>query len=192
VPTRDDWLAAGLQALMHEGPAGVKIDKLSAALDASKGSFYHHFGSAKGFKVSLLRHFESLYTDRYINALEAESPPTTRAKLERLVDMVLRQEPGDRPEAVEVAVRAWAREDPDARATQERVDRRRMEYLRGLWRSGGADDAESEYMGQLMYAVLIGGAHIVPPLSPEQLRNLYELVLRLLPARQAGRRAGTT
>jgi hypothetical protein len=67
-----------------------------------------------------------------------------------------------------------------------------MEYLRGLWRSGGADDAESEYMGQLMYAVLIGGAHIVPPLSPEQLRNLYELVLRLLPDRQAGRRAGTT
>lgn len=68
--SREEWLAAGLRALIAEGAPGVKIDKLSDALGASKGSYYHHFGGARAFKLALLDQFEAANTTRYIDAME--------------------------------------------------------------------------------------------------------------------------
>lgn len=178
--SREEWLAAGLRALSAEGAPGVKIDKLSDQLGASKGSYYHHFGGVRAFKLALLDQFEAANTTRYIDAIERLGL-APRAKLDRLIGAVLFEHPDDGNDALEVAVRAWAHQDSDVRAAQERVDRLRISYLRELWGALGADAHESKRMGQLLYTVLVGAAHVVPPLAAEQLREVYDIALRLAP-----------
>lgn len=178
--SREEWLAAGLRALAAEGAPGVKIDKLSDQLGASKGSYYHHFSGARTFKLALLDQFEAANTTRYIDFIELLGL-APRAKLDRLIEAVLFEHPDDGNDALEVAIRAWAHQDSDVWGAQERVDRRRIAYLRDLWSALGADAHDSERMGQLLYTVLVGAAHVVPPLTAEQLREVYGIALRLAP-----------
>lgn len=176
--TRSEWLGAGLAALADDGAPGVTIDKMSARLGASKGSYYHHFGSVQGFKLALLEHFEAEHTTRYIDAVEHEGPAAGGlSKLRRLLDLVIEAHPDDGRDDLEIGIRAWAQQDPDVYAAQERVDRARIGYLRDLWRSIGVDEVEAEQLGQLYGALLVGAAHVAPPLTAAQLRGIYELVL---------------
>lgn len=176
------WLEAGLRALADAGAPGVTIDRLSATLKLSKGSFYHHFGGMGGFKAALLEHFEAVHTTRFIDAVERHVSASPRTKFERLLDMVLREHPKPNEPDVEIAMRAWAQQDLAVHAAQERVDRIRIGYLRGLWQALSGDDKDALPMGQLLYVLLIGAGHVIPPLPADELRRLYELVLRLAPA----------
>lgn len=189
---RELWLDEGLKALAEDGAPGVTIDKLSARVGLSKGSFYHHFTSMPGFTAALMAHFEAEHTTRFIEAVEAEAAASPRAKLEKLLAMVLREQPSAGAPDVEVAIRAWAQQDPVVRAAQQRVDRIRIGYLRDLWLALSGDAGHALRMGQLLYLMLIGAGHVIPPLPAKQLRELYDLVLSLAPADQRGARPRTT
>ncbi len=182
---RERWLDEGLKALAEEGAPGVTIDKLSARVGLSKGSFYHHFIGMRGFTTALMAHFEAEHTTRFIEAVEgeeAEGAASPRAKIEKLLAMVLREQPLAGVPDVEVAMRAWAQQDPDVRAAQHRVDQIRIAYLRDLWLALSGDAGDASQMGQLLYVILIGAGHVIPPLPPNDLRQLYDLALRLAPA----------
>lgn len=188
MPTRERWLDDGLEALAEEGAPGVTIDKLSARVGLSKGSFYHHFTGMPGFTIALMAHFEAEHTTRFIEAVEGETSASPRAKLEKLIAMVLREQPLAGAPDVEVALRAWAQQDPVVRAAQHRVDRIRIGYLRDLWLALSGDAGEASRMGRLLYLMLIGAGHVIPPLPARELRQLYDLVLRLAPAGHRGAR----
>lgn len=177
-----DWLDEGLAVLAEGGAPSLTIERLTGRLGVTKGSFYHHFRGLADFKSALLEYFEAEWTERYIAAVEAtEAPPG--AKLDQLLELVLADEPDPResgPGAAdpEVAVRAWALQDPQVRAVQERVDRTRAEYLRALWRAAGGTDEEARLMGRVLYLVLVGAGHVVPPVPAGELRDIYRLLLR--------------
>ncbi|WP_217198301.1 TetR/AcrR family transcriptional regulator [Streptomyces buecherae] len=213
-----DWLEAGLAALAADGAGAVTIDRLCGDLGLTKGSFYHHFKGITGFRTELLAHFEAESTTRFIEAVEGVSGPAG-VKFARLLDLALADE-GDRP-GLEVAVRAWALGDAEARAAQRRIDERRISYLHELlcesaapdaatdacptpspgaasratapdaaaipYRASdartGADDGAREWLplARLLYLVLVGGGHLVPPLPAGELRDIYRLASRLAP-----------
>lgn len=185
---KERWLNEGLVALAEGGAPGVTIDKLSARVGLSKGSFYHHFTGMPGFISALMAHFEAEHTTRFIEAVEGEAAASPRAKLEKLIAMVLREQPAAGTPDVEVAIRAWAQQDPVVRAAQQRVDRIRIGYLRDLWLALSGDAGEASRMGRLLYLILIGASHVIPPLPANELRRLYDLVLRLAPADPEGGR----
>jgi len=87
-------------------------------------------------------------------------------RLGALLKLVLAPGPG--PE-LEIAVRAWALQDAEARAVQERVDRTRVAYLTEI--SGDAD------LAQALYLVVVGAGQVVPPLTGRELKRALELVL---------------
>lgn len=176
------WLDEGLKALAEGGAPGVTIENLSARVGLSKGSFYHHFNGMPGFKAALLAHFEAEHTTRFIDAVESQGAVSPGTKIEKLIALVLTEQPVGGTPDIEVAMRAWAQQDLDVRAALERVDQIRIRYVRDLWfaRSGDADEASR--MGRLLYLMLIGSAHLIPPLPADELRQLYQLVLRLAPA----------
>lgn len=182
------WLDEGLKAVAEEGPPGVTIEKLSARVGLGKGSFYHHFSGMPGFTADLMAHFEVEHTSRFIDAVEAEAAASPRAKLEKLIAMVLHEQPVAGAPDVEVAIRAWAQQDPVVRAAQRRVDQIRIGYLRDLWLALSGDPGEASPMGRLLYLMLIGAGHVIPPLPANQLRQLYDLVLRLAPTDLRGAR----
>ena len=67
--TRTTWLDAGLEMLARDGAPGVTIERLTAQLGLSKGSYYHHFKGAAGFRTALLEQFEAQFTTRLIDTV---------------------------------------------------------------------------------------------------------------------------
>ncbi len=173
--SRTDWLKQGLLVLARDGASGLRIDHLSAAMRLSKGSFYHHFTGMPDFKTALLDHYESTFTTRYIDLVDAEPDLQPLERLRRLLDLVL--ESGGEPH-LDIAVRAWAMHDAEVQATQERIDHARLGFLQQTWFDLSADAAESALMGRLLYVILVGAEQVRPPVSPDELRGLYDLVLR--------------
>lgn len=173
--TKQDWLDAGLAILTADGVPGLTIERLCAQLGLTKGSFYHHFEGMSGYKKALLEHFEAEFTTRYVTAADAASPDPA-GRIQALVDAVTTD---PRPDA-EVAIRAWATRDDEARAVQHRVDQTRLDYLRSLWLELTGDAAEAENVARLLYLVVIGADYLSPKVEGEQLRALYGLMLSRL------------
>jgi AcrR family transcriptional regulator len=157
-----DWLDAGLVLLAEQGAPSVTIERLTERLGLSKGSFYHHFKGMSGYRTALLEHFEAERTTRFVAQAEAAEGD----RLGALLELVLAPGPG--PE-LEIAVRAWALQDAEARVIQERVDSARVAYLTEI--SGDAG------LAQALYLVVVGAGQVVPPLTGRRLKDALELVL---------------
>jgi AcrR family transcriptional regulator len=173
--TRTEWLEAGLELLADEGAPAVTIDRLTTQLGVTKGSYYHHFKGAAGFRSALLEHFEARFTTRLIDTVEREPDAEPAAKLQHLLRLVLSQPDNAQ---LEIAVRAWALQDAEVRAAQERVDRARTTYLKRLCR-GLKADIDPDRLAQLLYLILIGAEQVLPPVSKGELREIYATTLRL-------------
>jgi AcrR family transcriptional regulator len=174
--TKVDWLNAGLRLLADEGAPAVTIDRLTAKLGLSKGSYYHHFQGVGGFRAALLEHFEALFTTRLIDTVEEDPGATAEVKLVRLMELVLA---GPEDAKLEIAVRAWALQDGEARQAQERVDRARTQYLQKLCRGLDSILIAPDRLAELLYLILVGAEQVLPPVPSKELRELYADTLRL-------------
>lgn len=177
---RDRWLDEGVAVLAAEGAGALRIDRLAARLGLSKGSFHHHFAGAAGFRRDLLGHIERLLTEGLGAAAEGR-PGSARDVLTRLTSLI--DGPGERlyrPE-LEVALRAWALTDADAARVQAAVDGARLGALQAVWRTAVASDDDARIAALLPYLVAVGATAVVPPVSPQDLRRVYELILPLVP-----------
>jgi len=174
--TKTDWLNAGLRLLADEGAPAVTIDRLTTQLGLSKGSYYHHFQGVGGFRTALLEHFEALFTTRLIDTVEQHPDATAEAKLVQLLELVLA---GPDDSKLEIAVRAWALQDGEARQAQERVDRTRTQYLQKLCRELESSLIAPDRLAELLYLILIGAEQVLPPVLSDKLRELYADTLRL-------------
>ncbi|MFC5818668.1 TetR/AcrR family transcriptional regulator [Nonomuraea harbinensis] len=179
---RDRWLDEGLKILAEEGAAGIRIDRIAARLNLSKGSFHHHFDGAEGYKKALLAHFERLSVEALNSAIsEIGESAGARAILTRLTELV---RPGNtglyRPE-IDTALRAWATWDADVRVVQTRLDEARLSALQRVWRSAVASDEEARTAALLPYLLAVGASVVYPPVDADRLRELYEILLPLVP-----------
>jgi AcrR family transcriptional regulator len=170
---REDWLERGLSLLAEEGTDALTIDSLCQRFSVTKGSFYHHFKNRQAFLEALLQFWEERYTSKFI-AYSSEGK-TPLEQLERLQELVV-QSYG----SAEMIIRAWAQSDPIARHYQERVDRRRLDYLYELLLKIYRKPELARSMAQMQYAILIGSPQILPALSAEDLQQIFSLVSRLV------------
>jgi AcrR family transcriptional regulator len=179
---RDRWLDEGLRVLADDGASGVRIDRIAARLGLSKGSFHHHFDGADGFKRELLAHYEQLTIQVLEEGIRSAGPDASvRDVLGSLTNLVRDDGPElYRPE-LDVAVRAWATSDPDVRAVQERIDSARVAALERIWRPAAKDAASAHRSALLPYLLAVGATVVVPPVSADELRGLYELLLPHVP-----------
>lgn len=164
--SKSDWLEEALAILAEVGAQDLTIDRLTERLGVTKGSFYHHFGSFTGFKEALLDFFESEGTLQIIRLTENEATP--QEKLQRLLDIT-----ASFPTEVDVAVRAWALQDEMVRKYQQRIDSRRIDYLRDLFFSITGDEALAFQRAQLLYVIYIGSQQVIPPIQGEDLIRHY-------------------
>lgn len=160
----------GAKALAEQGAAALTIDGLTARLGVTKGSFYHHFGSQQGYIDALLEFYESEGTLNVIAVTDAE--PDARARLRRLLEITT-----EGPLQLEVAFRAWALQNAQAREVQARIDAQRIAYLVDLCADVTGSASQAESLAQLLYMIYIGSQQVIPPLEPAAVQRLYREVL---------------
>ena len=145
----ENWLQAGLAALVSHGPQALKAEPLARALGTTKGSFYWHFADVPAFHEALLIHWVQM----------------ARAALPDL--------PGDKAQAVqhlrsliqtgfdstgtlgdsEPALRSWAQSDVQAAQAMLAIDTARIGYLTRLLSQIGITNGE---IARILYAAQIG------------------------------------
>ena len=171
---RNTWLSKGLEVLAEDGFQSLKVDILCRKLGLTKGSFYHHFKDRGHFMEELLAYWEADYTSRPIGLAEEGAGPLEMFE-------ILSSVAAEVPKGPEIAIRTWAQFDPIARSYQERVDRRRLEYLETLIGGITNDPERSEVLASLVLAVYVGAHQVIPPFNQNQLRVvLDEIRERLL------------
>jgi AcrR family transcriptional regulator len=157
---RNDWVLAGLRALVRGGIAAVKVEALARDIGTTKGSFYWHFKDLAELHQTMLELWEALATTAITAAVKG-SGRDPHGQLMLLVDMVSVR-PGEAYGGIEIepALRDWGRTDPRARAVLDRVDRQRLVDLQHFLRAVGVPDIELLPKAQLIYASVIGLEHL--------------------------------
>ena len=168
--SKQDWFWACSRIIVKDGAKKLTINALCQELKMTKGSFYHHFKGIDDFVEAFLIFFEQEGTLQIIEAVEQLTEP--QAKLRKLIELST-----EYPPELEASVRAWALQDRRVRAVFERVDQQRLEYVARLWRPLVADDGTAQVRAQMMYTILIGGSHVLPPIEQTEIRAVFAAYL---------------
>ncbi len=144
---RQPWLDAGFRILKEEGHSSLTLDRLCAAANKTKGSFYHHFPSLDRCFEMLLAAWEESMTQAPIRAAEAEGKPEEQTA-------ILEAEVSIQDHSLDQAIRAWGRHHPIAKAAVIRVDALRVDFLARLHMEAGR--ARARDLAHLEYATFLG------------------------------------
>jgi AcrR family transcriptional regulator len=177
-PTK--WIEEGLRALAAGGPDAVRVEALARALGVTKGGFYNHFDDRPALLDEMLDTWERLVIDQVIEQVEAEGGDA-RARLRRL--FALGTSPARDLMKIELAIRDWARRDTAVAKRLLRIDHRRLDYLRSLFRDFCPDDEEVEVRCLLVMSLFIGTPLLAGDHGPRRRAELIKLAQeRLLEA----------
>lgn len=147
-------MKAALSLLEEDGVDAVRVEAVARALGVTKGGFYGHFRDRAELLDAILAAWEHRGTEAIIMAADATDDPSTR--VHRLWELATRDSFGP-----ELAIRDWARRDESVKKVVERIDHRRMNYLRTLFGELGFRGIERESRCMLVYSLLIGDHFIV-------------------------------
>lgn len=180
--TRNDWIAAGFDALDTEGYAGISAESLARRLNVTRGSFYHHFRNREDFVRTLLGAWEDDYTARMLAyAADGRNAGDT---LTRYLHIASEKQP-----AREVAIRAWSLHDALVAQFQQRVDATRLAFAIETSRRWVGMPVDAEIVGQVAHLCLIGGQQTGLRRDAERfggfMQRAFTAVERILPRRRA-------
>ena len=147
------WLDEGLKILEEEGFGALSIENLGVRTGKTKGSFYHHFKNRESYIEALLNYYDEI-TEVKIDEND------TLEHLKKLTDKVFQIS-----SRLELVIRAWALYDPHVKTFQDRMDKKRLEHLKSIYRSSDIDESRLEFMAFKNYSIYIG---------LQQLKHLYE------------------
>ncbi|RPF22513.1 TetR/AcrR family transcriptional regulator [Myceligenerans xiligouense] len=173
---RQRWIDEGWRLLASGGPEAVRVEPLAAALGVTKGGFYWQFGDRRAFLETLLDAWEKAVTDEVIGLVEQHGGDAGQ-RLTELFDVVS-QRGGLQP--LELAIRLWAREDPDVGARVHRVDERRLDYARELFGGITADPDQVEARSRVLLATYVAAPLLPPEPDPATMLRAH-LALLLTP-----------
>jgi AcrR family transcriptional regulator len=144
----------------------VRVEPLARLLKVTKGSFYWHFKDRADLLRAMLVAWRRQATLKIIERIER----THKAPLERLsqlIDLPVLGKNSPRGASLELAIRLWAKSDPQAAEAIKEIDEQRLVHIAGLLRAAGAtEDAEVEGRAYLYYAYMLAEAFISGALSP--------------------------
>jgi AcrR family transcriptional regulator len=172
---RGAWVGAALQALSTGGPDAVRVEALAASLGVSKGGFYWHFKDRQALLGEMLDSWEKAVVEDVIASVESQ-PGDPRAKLQQLFELAPSVD-----FAVELALRDWSRRDSGVAERLQRIDSRRMEYLRTLFGQFCADENDVEARSMLAFSLFIGSYFIAADHGDKTRSQVLQLAIdRLL------------
>jgi len=167
--TKEDWIRAAYSTLSDSGWRALNVEALAKRLGVTKGSFYWHFKDRNDLLDAVL---ERWYDQLVITRAEATGG-TPAQKIRYMLDIVMTSQRPGRGGALELAMRAWARQNEKVAAVVEAVDQQRLDYTSGLFQALGYDRTEADARAFLLFSYIFsqGGAQLLTP-TREQSRSL--------------------
>lgn len=172
---RSAWIEAGLQALAAGGPDAVRVEPLAKTLGVTRGGFYWHFKDRGALLEEMLDTWERMSTDEVIERVETEGGDA-RDKVRRAGALTF----SDTLLPIDLAVRDWARRDPTVAQRLRRVDNRRMDYARSLFRTFCSDEDDVEARSMLAFSLAVGKHFLAADHGPRSRADVLDTATRLL------------
>ncbi len=180
--SKRDFLDAGLRVLAEDGESKIRIDHLCAIQGVTKGSFYYHFTDMADYRRSLMSHYETEFTTRYIDKVESEGDRSGSQKLAALAAAVMQDD--ERELKLESRIRGWATRDSDVRAALKRVDAVRCDYLFACCQTEIGDPARAWRRRGCSTSSTSADSMWCPPRTGRRCRALWTLAVAQLIARE--------
>ena len=172
---RSSWIDEGLKVLAEGGPDAVRIDSLAKALGVTRGGFYWHFDDRRALLDEMLDTWEHRSLDEVLERVEREGgAPEAKVRQAGMLTFSRELLP------IDLAVRDWARRDRAVAARLRRVDSRRIEYMRSLFRQFSRDEDDVEVRCLLMISMWIGSNFIAPDHGSRKRREVAEMAISRL------------
>lgn len=151
---RDAWVTGAIEVLADEGIAGLRVEVLAKRLKVTKGSFYWHFEDRRDLLMAVLKKWR----DGRIRDITKQTRVPPGKELEQIYHVidVYSASRNRRGMMIELAVRDWARRDPDAGAIVAEVDEIRLRCARELFLACGVPLEEASSRCMLLYAYVFG------------------------------------
>jgi AcrR family transcriptional regulator len=130
--SRETWLQVALEVLAREGQAKLRVERLSAQLGVTRGSFYHHFGGREDFVQALVAFWSSAFTDK-VNAEVSGSDLPARERLLFLMRLIHR----NKLDRYDIAFRSWAAQESSVAKYVRKVDATRFQFVRSIFTEMG-------------------------------------------------------
>ena len=137
--SRKDWLSRSLEVLSREGNAKLRIDTLTKSLGITKGSFYWHFKDRADFVKSLAEYWAKNSTNQVIDELNQVQGDASN-RLFELMKYLFHKDFGK----YDIAMRAWAAQEPVVARIVKKVDKQRFAFVRSLFAELGFKGQELE------------------------------------------------
>ncbi len=170
---KKDWINEGLKVLSEVGYEGIKIDRLCKRLDISIGSFYHHFRNIDDYIEKMIVEWENQMHAQFLECLEGDMPAEQR--LNMLQGQIL-----DHPPKLEVAVRAWAFQNPMIERAVDKMDKKRVRMMASLFMEMGQDAEMARQSAEVQYAAYLGVQAFCVNRSRAAARKLFSQFTNLL------------
>lgn len=148
--TRECWIKAGFDVLDTEGHTRFSSEHIARNLNVTRGSFYHHFKNREDYVRALLSRWEIEYTESML--AHANEGHTLDDILKKYLDAASQKHPSR-----EVAIRAWALNDPIVAEYQHRVDETRLAFVTAKLDRLFIPRRYTTMMGKLIHLCFIGG-----------------------------------
>jgi AcrR family transcriptional regulator len=177
--TREDWLNAGQALLQSEGLRALRLRTLTAALNISTGSFYHHFKDFDAYLGQLADYFSGQQLDERLDLMRS-APATPFERIRMVSELALAE---NLPRLM-LAMRAWARSDPRAAKAVATVDETLIAFFAECLEGMGFDRRQALARGYLL--VSSGTAEVMPPSELGEGRALRDLMLATICGRPPG------
>ena len=146
--TREEWLRRALDVIAREPHGKLRIHQLVKSIGVTRGSFYWHFKDREDFVKSLAEYYDRWSTDQVIAEVEAVGGDA-RQRLRAVMDLIFRNRLG----RYEMAVHAWAFQEPSVAEAVQRSEEYRLAYARSLFEEMGfaGDQLETRVRAFLGY-----------------------------------------
>ena len=141
--SREAWLQQALD-ILAEDPEHLRIDELAERLGVSKGSFYWHFENRSEFILAMAEFWRDSNTLAVIEAVDA-AHQSAEDRLYALMKQLLESDAA----RYDLAVRAWARHEPNILPVIREVDSLRTKMVRSIFDDMGFDGPEAQMRTRL-------------------------------------------
>ncbi|WP_245234130.1 TetR/AcrR family transcriptional regulator [Mycobacterium sp. PS03-16] len=166
----DDWIEAGFAVMAEGGTDALRISRLCARLNVTKGSFYWHFTDIQAYRAALVEAWGELRDRERRNFTRmTELPP--RQRLAVMMDTLTHPPHW----AVERIMRTWALTDARVADKVRLGDRRVLAAVRQALIDDGLSAEDADLRSAIMFAAGIGLLHAADPTqeAPPELREQF-------------------